>query len=45
MNSGLIKLRGYSVFDIIRMKDDMDALKVQDVIDYLKVRWEVGGDY
>lgn len=41
MNSGLIKLRGYSDFDIIRTKDDMDMLKSQEVIDHLKVRWDV----
>lgn len=38
MNSGLIKLRGYSDFDIIRTKDDVDDEKVQDVINHLKVR-------
>lgn len=41
MNSGLIKLRGYSDFGIIRTKDDIDAMKVQDVIEHLSVRWEL----
>lgn len=41
MNSGLIKLRGYSDFDIIRTKDDMDAAKVQEVITHLQVRWRL----
>ncbi len=40
MNSGLIKLRGYSDFDIIRIKDDIDFDKVQQVIAHLNVRWE-----
>lgn len=34
MNSGLIKL-GYSDFDIIRVKDNIDELKVQEVVEKL----------
>ena len=41
MNSGLIKLMGYSDFDIIRTKDAIDEDKVQKVIDHLSVRWNV----
>lgn len=41
MNSGLIKLMGYSDFDIIRTKDDIDALKVQEVIGHLSAKWRV----
>lgn len=41
MNSGLIKLMGYSNFDIIRVKDDVDDAKVQEVIRHLSMRWEV----
>ena len=41
MNSGLIKLKGYSDFDIIRTKDGMDADKVDAVIQRLSPRWEV----
>lgn len=41
MNSGLIKLKGYSDFDIIRTKDGMDAYKVDAVIQRLSSQWEV----
>ena len=41
MNSGLIKLMGYSDFDIIRTKDNIDADKVQEVIMHFSVRCEV----
>ena len=41
MNSGLIKLMGYSDFDIIRVKDEVDDAKVQEVIRHLSMRWEV----
>ena len=41
MNSGLIKLRGYSDFDIIRTENDIDDVKVQEVISHLSVRAEV----
>ena len=37
MNSGLIKLIGYSDFDIIRTKDDIDILKEQEVVAHLNV--------
>ena len=42
MNSGLIKLMGYSDFDIVRTKDDIDYDKVQEVINYLSKRAIVG---
>lgn len=42
MNSGLIKLNGYSNFDIIRTKDDIDETKVREVIEHLSKRWKVG---
>ena len=38
MNRGLIKLFGYSDFDIIRTKDDMDEAKVRNVIEHLLIR-------
>lgn len=41
MNSGLIKLMGYSDFDIIRVKDEVDDAKVQEVIRHLSMRCEV----
>lgn len=41
MNSGLIKLRGYSDFDIIRTENDIDDSKVQEVIRHLSVRAKV----
>ena len=41
MNSGLIKLRGYSDFDIIRTENDIDDAKVQEVIRHLSVRAKV----
>lgn len=41
MNSGLIKLRGYSDFDIIRVKNDIDFEKVEEVKQRLSKRWEI----
>lgn len=46
MNSGLIKLRGYSDFDIIRTKDDVDFKKVEEIKKHLDVKWKVAyGDW
>ena len=41
MNSGLIKLMGYTDFDIIRTKDAIDEDKVSQVIHRLSARWDV----
>lgn len=41
MNSGLVKLVGYSDFDIIRTKDNIDETKVREVIHHLEPQWEV----
>lgn len=42
MNSGMVKLMGYSDFDIVRTKDNMDDIKVREVLHHLEQqRWEV----
>ena len=41
MNSGIIKLMGYSDFDIIRTKDDEDIMKIEKVIEHLSRDWEI----
>lgn len=39
MNQGMIKLNGYADFDIIRTKNNVDKVKVKNIIDKLSSKW------
>lgn len=42
MNSGMVKLMGYSDFDIVRTKDNMDETKVGEVLHHLEQQhWKI----
>lgn len=41
MNDGMIKLRNYADFDVLRTKDNIDEKKVESMIQKIHPKWEV----